>query len=43
MHGYVDSAGRALVRLCLTSAAAATTMEVEAWIDTGCTGEFVLP
>ena len=43
MHGHVDSADRALVRLRLTSAATATTMEIEAWIDTGFTGELVLP
>ena len=43
MNGHVDSAGRALVRLRLTSAATATTMEIEAWIDTGFTGELVLP
>ena len=43
MNGHVDSAGRALVRLRLTSAATATTMEIEAWIDTGFTGDLVLP
>ena len=43
MHGHVDSAGRALVHLRLTSEATATSMEVEAWIDTGFTGDLVLP
>ena len=43
MNGHVDSAGRALVRLRLTSAATATTMDIEAWVDTGFTGELVLP
>ncbi len=43
MNGHVDSAGRALVRIRLTSAATATTIEIEAWIDTGFTGELVLP
>jgi len=43
MNGHVDSAGRALVRLRLTSAVPATTMELEAWVDTGFTGELVLP
>jgi len=43
MNGHVDSADRALVRIRLTSAATATTMEIEAWIDTGFTGELVLP
>ena len=39
----MDNDGRALVRLRLTSAMTATTMEIEAWIDTGFTGELVLP
>ena len=43
MNGHVDSADRALVRIRLTSAATASTMEIEAWIDTGFTGELVLP
>ena len=43
MNGHVDSADRALVRLRLTSAATAATMDVEAWIDTGFTGELVFP
>ncbi len=43
MNGHVDGAGRALVRIRLTSAAAATAMDIEAWIDTGFTGELVLP
>jgi clan AA aspartic protease len=43
MTGHVDSAGRALVRILLTSAANATTLEIEAWVDTGFTGELVLP
>ena len=43
MNGHVDSADRALVRLRLTSGATAATMDVEAWIDTGFTGELVLP
>jgi clan AA aspartic protease len=43
MNGWVDSAGRALVRIRLTSVATATSMEAEAWIDTGFTGELVLP
>jgi clan AA aspartic protease len=31
------------VRIRLTSPANATTMEIEAWVDTGFTGELVLP
>jgi clan AA aspartic protease len=43
MNGYIDSAGRALVRIVVTSPATATAMEIEAWVDTGFTGELVLP
>ena len=43
MNGHVDSAGRALVRLRLASVANTTMMEIEAWVDTGFTGELVIP
>lgn len=43
MNGHVDSAGRALVRIRLMSTATATAMDMEAWVDTGFTGELVLP
>ena len=43
MNGHVDTAGRALVRIVVTSPATATVMDVEAWVDTGFTGELVLP
>lgn len=43
MNGHVDSGGRALVRLRLTSAATGSTLEIDAWTDTGFTGELVLP
>ena len=43
MNGHVDRAARALVRIHLTSAATATTMDIEVWVDTGFTGELVLP
>ena len=43
MHDHVERAGRALVRLRLTSAATSTTRAMEAWGETGCTGELVLP
>jgi predicted aspartyl protease len=43
MNGHVDSAGRALVRIRLTSATTVTAMDIEAWVDTGFTGELVLP
>jgi len=43
MNGYVDSAGRALVRITVRSAATASVLVVDAWVDTGFTGELVLP
>jgi len=43
MNGHVDSDGHALVRLRLLSTVTATTLDVDAWIDTGFTGELVLP
>ena len=43
MNGSVDDAGRALVRLTVQSPTSAMSMEIEAWVDTGFTGELVLP
>jgi clan AA aspartic protease len=43
MNGYVDHTGRALVRIVVPSPATTTAIEIEAWIDTGFTGELVLP
>lgn len=43
MNGRVDGAGRALVRLGVKPCATATAVEIEAWVDTGFTGELVLP
>jgi clan AA aspartic protease len=43
MNGRVDGAGRALVRLGVKPSATATAVEIEAWVDTGFTGELVLP
>ena len=43
MNGHVDTAGRALVRIIVTSPATAAALEIEAWVDTGFTGELVLP
>jgi len=43
--GIVDSSGRAIVRVRLKNpaAAAARDAELDVWIDTGFTGELVLP
>jgi predicted aspartyl protease len=39
----VDGSGRALVRIRLKNPTDATEAELDAWIDTGFTGELVLP
>jgi len=43
MTGRVDDAGRALVRIRVKNPAIAIEEELDAWIDTGFTGELVLP
>ncbi len=43
MTGSVDGSGRALVRIRLKNPSDATETELDAWIDTGFTGELVLP
>lgn len=42
MNGNVDGSGRALVRIRLKNPADAAEAEMDAWIDTGFTGELVL-
>lgn len=43
MIGRVDDDGRALVAVTIRSRTASPEMTVEAWIDTGFTGELVMP
>ena len=43
MTGIVDSSGRALLPLRLQNPNTATQVELHAWVDTGFTGELVLP
>ena len=43
MTGRVDSNGRALLTIELRSEESTESSEVDVWIDTGFTGEFVLP
>lgn len=43
MNGYIDDNGRALLNVELRSTPASESQFVEAWIDTGFTGELVLP
>jgi clan AA aspartic protease len=43
MTGRVDSAGRALVDVTVKASSQSAPRQLEAWIDTGFTGELVLP
>jgi clan AA aspartic protease len=43
MNGHVDAAGRALFDVRITSALVAESITLSAWIDTGFTGDLVLP
>jgi clan AA aspartic protease len=43
MNGFVDSAGRALIEIAIKRARDAIACPVTAWIDTGFTGDLVLP
>lgn len=43
MNAYVDDAGRALVTVLIRQSDVSGPREIKAWIDTGFTGELVLP
>lgn len=43
MNGLVDLKGRALLTMEVRAASDAATIPIEAWIDTGFTGELVMP
>lgn len=43
MNGRVDSGGRALLRVSVKALGPSSGTQLEAWIDTGFTGELVLP
>jgi clan AA aspartic protease len=43
MTGTVDNTGRALLRVRLRHPIAASETDVDAWVDTGFTGELVIP
>ena len=43
MNGKVDEFGRALVPIRLRAATTSKPIELQVWIDTGFTGELVLP
>lgn len=43
MNGHVDESGRALIQVPIAAASATLLQSFLVWIDTGCTGELVLP
>jgi clan AA aspartic protease len=43
MMGKVDNSGRALLSVELRSSVLSTTEELDVWVDTGFTGDLVLP
>jgi clan AA aspartic protease len=43
MNGFVDGAGRALIDVSLLATRDGAAKPIAAWIDTGFTGELVLP
>ncbi len=43
MTGTVDSSGRALLRVRLQHPQSAAVVEMDVWIDTGFTGDLVIP
>ncbi len=43
MNGRIDESGRALLTIVVRSIASDSPSEVDAWIDTGFTGDLVLP
>lgn len=43
MNGHVDENGRALISVSIAATPEAPLRSLEVWLDTGCTGELVLP
>ena len=43
MKGEVDGSGRAILRITISNGVRSTTQTIEAWVDTGFTGDLVLP
>ncbi len=43
MRGLVDSAGRALIKVELRKSVESESTSIEVWIDTGFTGDMVVP
>lgn len=43
MNGHVDENGRALIQIPIAASPDAPFQSFPVWIDTGCTGELVLP
>ena len=43
MKGIVDKGGRSLLPVCLKKSAESDEVSIEVWVDTGFTGDLVLP
>ncbi len=43
MNGFVDSGGRSLIEIALSGTGDASLQSITVWIDTGFTGDLVLP
>ena len=43
IHGHVDNAGCALIQITVQPTPTAPGVDLDAWVDTGFTGELVLP
>ena len=43
MKGEVDGSGRAILRISESNGVSNTTQTIEAWVDTGFTGDLVVP
>ena len=43
MNGHVDSHGRSLVAVPIATNSDSPQQSILAWVDTGCTGELILP
>ena len=43
MKGAVDGSGRAILRISVSNGGSNSTQIIEAWVDTGFTGDLVVP
>jgi clan AA aspartic protease len=43
MNGFIDECGRALLKIEVSTNPTSSALAIEVWVDTGFTGELVLP